>query len=364
MRIGTTSAGPAPFSVSVVMATFNGGAHLATQLRTIATQRLRPDELVVSDDVSSDDTVAIIERFRATAPFPVRLYRHERNVGFADNFLGAALRARHGWIAFADQDDEWEDGKLLAVRAAAAAPDVGFVVHPSSLLRDGRLTGERVGPSRAGTFPPLTLHPLGDYNGHSIALRRDLFALLPPAGRPRHVHDPSRLMPHDDWATFLGTALGTTVILAEALVRYRLHDGQVSGRGNRGAGLVEIGRRGILSSIEEARKHEYATRARLAQLRLIATSDPLLGPRVDQAIRYYEAMSATQRRRVALWEAPSRASRLTRFGHLLATGRYGRFGTGGVGGRTALKDLLFGVIRGDASRGGAGRTPWPPEPLP
>ncbi len=337
------------FSVSVVMATFDGAAHLEAQLRTIGTQRLRPDELVVSDDGSSDDTVAIVERFIATAPFPVLLHRHERNVGFADNFLGAALRARHRWIAFADQDDEWEDGKLLAVRDAASDPDVGFVVHPSRLLRDGQLTGEIVGPTHAGTFPPLTLHPLGDYNGHSIALRRDLFDLLPPSGRPRHVHDPSRLMPHDDWATFLGTALGTTVILPEALVRYRLHDRQVSGRGGRGTGLVEIRRRGILSSREEARKNAFATRERLAQLRLIAAADPAIRVRVDRAIRYYEAMSVTQRRRVALWEAPSRAVRLARFGHLLATGRYGRFGAGGVGGRTAFKDLLFGVVRGDAS---------------
>ena len=345
-RAGTGAALQAdPFSVSVVMATCNGSAYVEAQLRTIGAQRVRPDELVVSDDASTDDTVAIVERFARTAPFPVRLHRHTRNVGFADNFLGAASTARSRWIAFSDQDDEWEDGKLEAVRSAASDPAVGFVVHPSRLLRDGRLTGEKVGPTRSGTFPPLTLHPFGDYNGHSIALRRDLFALLPPSGRPRHVHDPRRLMPHDDWATFLGTALSTTVILEEALVRYRMHDAQVSGRGNRGAGLVEIRRRGILSSREEARKHERAASERLSQLRLITAVDPTMRLRVEQATRYYEAMAITQRHRVALWEARSRAARIARFGHLLATGRYGRFGAGGVGGRTALKDLLFGVIR-------------------
>ena len=79
--------------------------------------------------------------------------------------------------------------------------------------------------------------------------------------------------------------------------------------------------------------------------------------RVDRAIRYYEAMAVTQHRRVELWEAPSRAGRLGRFSHLLATGRYGRFAAGGVGARTALKDLLFGVMRDVASRDGdAGRT--------
>ena len=56
------------------MTTYNGSAYVREQLESFAAQKRLPDELVVCDDVSSDDTVAQLEAFAAAAPFPVRLH--------------------------------------------------------------------------------------------------------------------------------------------------------------------------------------------------------------------------------------------------------------------------------------------------
>ena len=66
----------ASLSVSVAMATYNGAAYLARQLDDLAAQSILPAELVICDDGSTDNTLAILERFAITAPFAVRAHRN------------------------------------------------------------------------------------------------------------------------------------------------------------------------------------------------------------------------------------------------------------------------------------------------
>jgi len=60
-------------NLSIALATYNGAAYLKEQLESFAAQTRTPDELVISDDQSTDDTLRLIEEFAATARFPVRL---------------------------------------------------------------------------------------------------------------------------------------------------------------------------------------------------------------------------------------------------------------------------------------------------
>ncbi|HEY0349005.1 MAG TPA: glycosyltransferase, partial [Pyrinomonadaceae bacterium] len=54
--------------------------YLKEQLESIAAQTRTPDELVISDDQSTDDTLRLSEEFAATASFPVRLSVNESNL--------------------------------------------------------------------------------------------------------------------------------------------------------------------------------------------------------------------------------------------------------------------------------------------
>ena len=66
---------------SIAMATYNGQAYIESQLRSFVEQDVLPDELVVSDDASVDDTLTIVEKFRASAPFAVTILKNTTNLG-------------------------------------------------------------------------------------------------------------------------------------------------------------------------------------------------------------------------------------------------------------------------------------------
>lgn len=96
---------------TVLMATFNGAAFLQSQLESIAHQTLLPGRLMVSDDGSTDDTLAILRRFQMHAPFPVEIYSGPRQ-NVTANFLSLLRNAPDGAVAFCDQDDVWMPQKL------------------------------------------------------------------------------------------------------------------------------------------------------------------------------------------------------------------------------------------------------------
>ncbi len=77
-------------TISVAMATYNGGLYLQDQLESLAEQDLSPLELVVTDDGSQDDTVSLIKGFAQHAPFPVRFEQNTERLGYGRNFLKAA----------------------------------------------------------------------------------------------------------------------------------------------------------------------------------------------------------------------------------------------------------------------------------
>ena len=197
------------------MATFNGALYIHHQFDSLANQTLLPYELVVYDDQSKDDTLGIVQDFARKAPFPVLFKRNDARLGFGDNFIEAASLTHCPWIAFCDQDDEWEPTKLKAAAAVAQDGHVMAITHPSRVMQGDVLTSKLVGPRKPGIFDLLTTHPLHAISGHALIFRRVLLEVLPPSGRPTSVHAHDRLMPHEDWITFLAGALGKTVVLPE-----------------------------------------------------------------------------------------------------------------------------------------------------
>ena len=57
--------------ISIAMATYNGSKYIREQLNSFLGQTLLPDELIVTDDCSSDDTEEIVRDFARLAPFEV-----------------------------------------------------------------------------------------------------------------------------------------------------------------------------------------------------------------------------------------------------------------------------------------------------
>ena len=100
--------------ISVVIASYNGAEFLVEQLDSIRKQTMPPDELIICDDRSKDDTVKVAEEYIKGYNLENRWHVtiNEYNMGYADNFDNAAKQASGELIFFSDQDDVWNLDKI------------------------------------------------------------------------------------------------------------------------------------------------------------------------------------------------------------------------------------------------------------
>lgn len=103
---------------SIAMTTYNGEKYLQEQLDSLKHQSLLPYELIVVDDCSNDRTIDILNKFKESAPFSVKIIQNNNNIasnienGFAINFEKAISYCNGDIIFFSDQDDVWFADKL------------------------------------------------------------------------------------------------------------------------------------------------------------------------------------------------------------------------------------------------------------
>ncbi|MFT3729343.1 MAG: glycosyltransferase family 2 protein [Terricaulis sp.] len=111
--------------VSVIMANYNGAAHIAAAVESVLLQTERALELIVSDDASSDDSLALAQA-AAGRDSRLVLLRSERNTGPAAARNRALTAARGAWIAVVDNDDfvDADRLKVLIDRAEADGADI------------------------------------------------------------------------------------------------------------------------------------------------------------------------------------------------------------------------------------------------
>lgn len=338
--------------LSVAMCTYNGARHLAAQLASIAAQTRRPDELVVCDDRSTDETARLIEEFAAAAPFRVRLFVNERNLGSTKNFERAVGLCSGEIVALSDQDDVWLPGKLeMLARELDRDPAVGLVFADAELVDEGlRPMGQRLW-GHIG-FDERQRSLVARSRAFDLLLRRNVVTGMTAAFRsvyaPLFQPIPSgALYLHDGWIAVMIAAVAGVVALAEPGALYRQHEGQQLGVEWRSPDtflgedsarvLAGAGRGGWHDFGPEIKRHR-AVRDRLRERGRDFDCRAALSL-VEDKLAHLEA-------RAGLPE--SRAARLPRvLGELLAL-RYHRYARGV---RSAAKDLYLRAAPG----GGAGK---------
>ncbi len=220
--------------LSVAMSTYNGALYLADQLASIASQTRLPDEMIVCDDCSTDETRAIIEAFALATPIPVHLHVNEWNLGSTRTFERAISQCTGDIIALCDQDDVWRKDKLqLIERSFFNAPRAGLVFSDAEIVDENlKPLGRRMWAERGltdkrrkliGNGRPLdVLVPGWTVTGATMAFRSNYKQLfLPiPADIP---------MLHDGWIALVIAAASEVTLLDEPLVKYRQHGGQQVG---------------------------------------------------------------------------------------------------------------------------------------
>jgi len=100
--------------VSVCMATYNGEKYVHEQLISILAQITKNDEIIISDDNSTDQTINIIKNIKDNR---IKIYYNKGKKGYTSNFENALNKASGDFIFLSDQDDVWLPGKYNTVVA-------------------------------------------------------------------------------------------------------------------------------------------------------------------------------------------------------------------------------------------------------
>jgi glycosyltransferase involved in cell wall biosynthesis len=327
--------------ISVAMCTYNGGRYVREQLESIAAQSRRPDELVVCDDRSTDDTAEVVREFASRAPFRVRLHVNESNLGSTGNFEKAISLCGGDIVALSDQDDHWMPEKLARTEAALAAePGVGMVFSDAEVVDDSlRPLGYTVwqhvafGPEErrsvrgGGAFDLFLMRNV--VAGAAMAFRSRFKELILPIPDDFNLTRDGRILLHDGWAALLISAVAGVALIDEPLMKYRQHPKQQVGA----ADAADAGAAGLRAAA--SRQNFFA--AEIGQL--VAVRERLVAqvPAADRggAVAKLDSKIAHLRARAGMPRRRSR--RLPSVLREMLTLRYHLYSNGA---RSAAKDLF------------------------
>ena len=218
--------------ISVCLATYNGECYIEEQIRSILPQLSADDEIVVSDDMSTDKTLQIIKNIGDDR---IKIYVHKPIQDSNDdklsdvfklvqrikrNFENALIHAQGDIIFFSDQDDRWYDNKVKEV-INAFADDVVCVIHDArvvnaadEVLRESFLNYYR---PFIGRFSSLLRSP---FMGCCMAFRREVLNTALPI--------PADPVEYDTWIGMKAFRVGKIKLLNKRLIDYRRHGNNAS----------------------------------------------------------------------------------------------------------------------------------------
>lgn len=204
--------------LSVVLCTYNGATYLRPQLDSLLAQTLLPDEILIHDDGSTDDTLAIAREYAARLPF-IRIISHSGPHGINPNFFAALRAAQGNYIGICDQDDLWEPTKLEKQMAALQSsqtpnPEAALPLLVACLSRPFSDDGRPVNTdSRPANLSPLRMMYVGMIPGHTMLIHRSLLSYVPRG----------LFFMYDLQLQLVAALLGSLVVVPEVLVHQRRH---------------------------------------------------------------------------------------------------------------------------------------------
>lgn len=200
--------------ISIAMATYNGAQYIQEQLESFIHQTRLPDELIITDDCSTDQTEVIIREFAKTAPFVVEFHRNEKNLGYCGNFNAALMKTAGDLVFLSDQDDVWFPEKIEQMIGVAERNPQALVVMNDAALTDSEL--KEVGLTKVGQIRSAGLPIKTFVMGCCCGIRRELLDFCMPI--------PEGLKAHDNWIVHFAEAVNGKVVFDRVLQYYRRHE--------------------------------------------------------------------------------------------------------------------------------------------
>lgn len=205
------------------MATKNGAKYLNEQLDSILVQLRAGDELIISDDGSTDDTISVIQSY---ADNRVRLFQHQTSKGISGNFETSLQLSRGDFIFLADQDDIWHADKykvmLQALREYDLVVSDCWVVDHSLRMKNQSFFA--LNNSGKGLIRNILKN---SYIGCCMAFNRKLLNQALPF--------PEDIPMHDFWIGLVGELHYRVYFVPDILMYHRRHGNNASSTGSKSA---------------------------------------------------------------------------------------------------------------------------------
>jgi glycosyltransferase involved in cell wall biosynthesis len=200
--------------VSVVVGTYNGSKYIETQLLSILNQSHPNLEIIVVDDASNDNTVALLNELSQKYK-NVQVHAFSDNLGYIKNFERGMALATGDLIALSDQDDWWHASKIETLVKHMNSSDL---IYCDSTFVDENLedTGNSFSKSKHMIDSKNPLNFLIDncVSGHAMLFKKSLFDKATPF---------PPLIPHDWWLAYWATMGHGLKYYDKSFIKYRHH---------------------------------------------------------------------------------------------------------------------------------------------
>ena len=216
--------------ISVVIATYNGEKYIDEQLKSIINQSRKPDEIIICDDASNDNTLNICESVLKDSDIGFTIIKNQINNGILKNFNKLMDIATGDIIFLCDQDDLWYNNKIERFLATFNEFPNKKVVFSNADIVDSELKslGKTLWDVLAFEYDSNNLHFVKDmlsrniFTGMCMAIKKDWYNQIPVF---------SNYMLHDEFIGWCAAFDDVAIPLNECLVAYRQHNNNVVGSG-------------------------------------------------------------------------------------------------------------------------------------
>lgn len=204
---------------SVAMATYNGEEYIKEQINSILKNMNENDELIISDDGSSDNTRNIILEYQKNDE-RVKLIDGPQK-GVKQNFANAIKFAQGKYVFLSDQDDIWKENKINTILDVFKKEKCTVVTHDARVInnRNEEIISSffKYRNSGSGIIKNIWKNT---YIGCCMSFDAKIIDKILPI--------PNNIEMHDQWIGILGEKEGKSVFCEEKLIDYRRHESNVS----------------------------------------------------------------------------------------------------------------------------------------
>ncbi|MBK0381145.1 glycosyltransferase family 2 protein [Mucilaginibacter segetis] len=201
---------------SVCMATYNGEAYIKQQVESILIQLSPTDELIISDDGSTDDTLQLLHSFNDKR---IKIFPNNRHKGPVGNFENALMKASGDIIFLADQDDKWKADKVSTHLFLHKNNDL--VISDAVVVdQDGKTVFNSFFEERGSKPGFINNIKRNSYIGCCMSFNRRILNLALPF--PSYIHM------HDWWIGLIAEIKGKPYFCTDKLMYYVRHQNNAS----------------------------------------------------------------------------------------------------------------------------------------